>query len=484
VSGGEDVEFQDVVINGIRYIPESSFSAPWFSKPSEIPRIGIAITTFNRPEMLQRTIQEMEGKLPEGSVLVVVDDGSPKPVTVPEGWVLHRFGVNRGTPAAKNKCIELLYEAGVEHFFLFDDDCYPTSGDWWVPYVVSPAKHLQFQFETAPDHWPIREIRRDNQHRVFDLSRGPMLYFTREVVDEIGGFHNAWGKRGGFHECFSRRANRAGLTEHPFMDVINPQLRCRDQDESGITSADHRKHLLWRQVDGDSLPLYAEFREQPIPVLVPRRDDNGHRDELWRYVKTRIWPDYKDFRVVEGYHVVGPFNRSEAINTAAHIAGNWDVAVVADGDAWVPEEQLKAAVKKSRETGCVVSAFTELWCLNEATTKQLLKNPKRPAKVPRPTQVKRDHRSICIVVPRVVFEAVGGFDEGYRSWGGEDDAFWHAATLASGEPLRVSGAAYHLWHPPASTREERAEDPLYIRNWNRWLRFKKLKSIEDVKRFK
>src|SRR5690606_4492067 len=114
----------------------------------------------------------------------------------------------------------------------------------------------------------------------------------------------------------------------------------------------------------------------------------------------------------------------------------------------------------------------------------ILRSPKRPAKVPRPAEVKKDHRSICIVVPRVVFEAVGGFDEGYRSWGAEDDAFWHAATLASGAPLRVPGAAYHLWHPPASTREGRAKYPLYFRNGNRWLRFKELKSIEVVRRFK
>src|SRR5690606_5777145 len=87
LTGGEDVECQDVVINGDRYFPESSFSSPWFSKPGETPRVGIAITTFRRPEMLKRTIREMEGKLPEGAVKVVVDDGSAKPVSVPEGWI-------------------------------------------------------------------------------------------------------------------------------------------------------------------------------------------------------------------------------------------------------------------------------------------------------------------------------------------------------------------------------------------------------------
>src|SRR5690606_34087100 len=167
--------------------------------------------------------------------------------------------------------------------------------------------------------------------------------------------------------------NAAGLTEHPFMDVISPALKCRDEDEKGITSADHRKHLLWRHVYRGSLPLYAEFREHPIPVLVPRRDDHGERDKLWEFVKGKVWPTYDGYQVVEGHHVSGPFNRSEAINTAARIAGNWDVAVIADGDAWVPKEQLDAAVKMARETGRLVSAFTEVWMLPEATTHGLLR---------------------------------------------------------------------------------------------------------------
>src|SRR5690606_41252282 len=80
-------------------------------------------------------------------------------------------------------------------------------------------------------------------------------------------------------------------------------------------------------------------------------------------------------------------------------------------------------------------------------------------RIPTPPERKKNHRSICIVVPRVVFEAVGGFDEGYRGWGAEDDAFWHAATIAAGDPQRVAGVAYHLHHKPASTRQERAKDP-------------------------
>lgn len=478
---------REVVIDGVRYVAETGVPPPWFEDPEEVPSIGVAVTTFRRPKMLAQTLAEMESRLPEGAVRVVVDDGSPEPVTVPDGWELHRFEDNRGAPSAKNKCIELLYERGVEHFFLFDDDTFPTASDWWVPYVASPSPHLQYQFEDAPDHWPIREIRRDNQHRVFDFSRGPMLYFTRAVVDEIGGFHCAFGKRGGFHEDFSLRVHSAGLTDHPFMDVINPQLHCRDQNEKGITSTDHREHSIWRHVDRDRLPLYAEFREEPIPVLVPRRDDGGYRDQVWSWVKKNVWGHIDGFRVIEGYHVTGLFNRAAAVNTAAQIAGNWDVAVVADADAWVPEKQLREAVRRARATGQVTSALSEVWMLPESVSSTILRAKGVPANITRP-QVRKtasgETQSICLAVPRAVFEAIGGFDDGYRGWGGEDNAFWHAATVAAGEPNRVNGPAYHLYHPPASTREERSADPVYRRNWSRWLRFKKLNTVAEIKRFR
>src|SRR5690606_29492681 len=92
---------REVFIDGVRYVPESS-GAPLFATPKEQLKIGVSITTHDRPDFLAKTIQEMEDKLPEGAVKVVVDDEPAKPVSVPEGWILHRFDVNRGTPVAKN----------------------------------------------------------------------------------------------------------------------------------------------------------------------------------------------------------------------------------------------------------------------------------------------------------------------------------------------------------------------------------------------
>ena len=50
--------------------------------------------------------------MPKDAILVVVDDGSD--IVHPE--VTYRFEKNQGTPIAKNKCFELLYDAGLRTF--------------------------------------------------------------------------------------------------------------------------------------------------------------------------------------------------------------------------------------------------------------------------------------------------------------------------------------------------------------------------------
>jgi hypothetical protein len=59
-------------------------------------------------------------------------------------------------------------------------------------------------------------------------------------------------------------------------------------------------------------------------------------------------------------------------------------------------------------------------------------------------------RSSCsgaLVVTRMLWEEVGGFDEGFVGWGFEDLAARLAfEAMAGHEMLRVYGALYHLFH--------------------------------------
>ncbi|MFK4998906.1 galactosyltransferase-related protein [Bacillus sp. N9] len=50
------------------------------------------------------------------------------------------------------------------------------------------------------------------------------------------------------------------------------------------------------------------------------------------------------------------------------------------------------------------------------------------------------------VVPRKHFETVGGFDERFVGWGGEDDAFAASLNTLCGYVKRLDATIYHLWH--------------------------------------
>lgn len=178
--------------------------------------ISICITTRNRPEAFKFVLAQIEKHTNCEYQLVVVDDASDLQYCC----VDFKFKERSGIPAAKNKCIEL---AKYDHIFLFDDDTYPISDEWYLPYINSGKEHLCYTFLT--------------KHKVKDgfkyhtLGNGCMLYVTRKCINTIGGFDWNYGLGKYEHVDFSRRIHNAGLTEYVFMDVENSSdlLRCMDE---------------------------------------------------------------------------------------------------------------------------------------------------------------------------------------------------------------------------------------------------------------
>lgn len=201
-------------------------------------------------------------------------------------------------------------------------------------------------------------------------------------------------------------------------------------------------------------------------VIVPYRPDGGHRDRLWRHLLDHYWAPLP-YRVMVGSHTDGPFNRSAAINAAA--AGDWQVAVIADSDTWVPHHQLTAAITTAARTGLLVAAFTAVVEIDRNCTVSLLRGGTSLGSfgIEKVRTGRLDTQSSMLAVPRALWDRVGGFDEHFAGWGGEDNAFWKAATLLGGEPRRIPGNAYHLWHPSAADKRSAT----YQANLARWKRY-------------
>lgn len=224
-----------------------------------------------------------------------------------------------------------------------------------------------------------------------------------------------------------------------------------------------------------------------VVVLVPYRAGGGHRDRLWRHLRDNYWALTTYPLFVGGDDADGPFNRSAAINAAAAAAGDWDAAVIADSDTWVPQDRLAEAVRVALDTGRLVSALTGVAELDARFTADILSGSMTMPGVglERVRSGELDTQSSMLVVPRPLWDAIGGFDERFCGWGGEDNAFWRAATILGGAPHRIPGYAYHLWHEPALPAADRGADNDYRANltlWNRYRVARNERMLRDAQR--
>jgi hypothetical protein len=152
---------------------------------------------------------------------------------------------------------------------------------------------------------------------------------------------------------------------------------------------------------------------------------------------------------------------------------DWDVVVLADADVQVgSRRQVEEAVAVAREKVHLTFAHTFRAGLSRAATARVLAGEDVRQVVPRPEDADEwegNTLSGVYAVPRRLWDAVGGFDERFRSWGAEDLAFAHMCSVLGGRRDRVPGTVFHLAHE--TPREEREGNPHYAANWALWQRY-------------
>jgi len=192
-----------------------------------------------------------------------------------------------------------------------------------------------------------------------------------------------------------------------------------------------------------------------VAVLVPWRPGDLDRERNWRYASD-FWRGTGWPIATGGGGQVGPFNRAAARNEAARSV-EWDVGIFADADVFVAErDQVRVAVNLAVDTERLVLPFEDYTALTEAETIARVAGDLHELPV-RHTEPDPSVGGI-MVVPRLLWESLGGFDEGFVGWGFEDYALYTAA----GGALRTPGELWHLWHPPAP--ETNPSHPLHMAN--------------------
>lgn len=183
--------------------------------------------------------------MPPNARLVVVDDASEVPVKEAD----YRFEQNVGIAKAKNKCLELLRDC--DHIFLFDDDCWPKTKDWWVPYVEGEEPHYCYIFKDFANSQRLNdcvELYKESDIVAYSHARGCMMYVNQDVLAKVGGMDTNYKRWGYEHVDYSNRIYNVGLTRFRYQDVPNSgdliwSLDEQEKVASTVSIAERRPYL-------------------------------------------------------------------------------------------------------------------------------------------------------------------------------------------------------------------------------------------------
>ena len=155
-------------------------------------RIGIGITTKDRPELLKALLDSIYKYTDMSNVLLHIEDDSAE-----------RLGVAK----RKNNCLRALKDCS--HVFLMDDDI-EIIKDGWVEFFIHAS------LATKQEHFLYLTTQHNKYSAMFhntclpqiDLYRdcgGVFMFMTKKVVDKVGAFDEKF-KFYGFEHCdYSRR---------------------------------------------------------------------------------------------------------------------------------------------------------------------------------------------------------------------------------------------------------------------------------------
>jgi hypothetical protein len=280
------------------------------------------------------------------------------------------------------------------------------------------------------------------------------------------------------------QATAGWLRVHNRSDQISyqsdpPSLRI----ESGVTSSLHLadtlpwfgRKLLQRVLDEWSFSLSPEvqFTETPdISVIIPHR--GVERRELLE-VTIRNWATFGDrvevivveqdaesrlktlpgnTRYLHLPHPVQPaaWHKCYAFNTGAQLARG-RILVCHDSDLIVPSRYVREIDKNLLQRGYdVVYPQRFLFYLKQADTAALLRAGNlEQLRSCTPEMVKQNWVGGTFAIRTEAFWRVGGFDERFTGWTGEDREFYDRCQVLNGW-FHGYIPFIHLWHPPQAER--------------------------------
>jgi GT2 family glycosyltransferase len=228
------------------------------------------------------------------------------------------------------------------------------------------------------------------------------------------------------------------LMKRAFQDwpvVLQNKLSQRDDTHISFVIG-HRgttrlPHLL------TTLQTIAAQRDVSLECIVVEQSSTPEiRDALpiWvRYIHTAPRPNI-------------PYCRSWAFNVGARMAKG-DLLVFHDNDMLMPRDYAAQLLARFRGGYEVINLKRLIFYLNENHSRQIMASGTLLQDHAPQTVVQNLEAGGSLAVGKDAFFAIGGFDESFIGWGGEDNEFWERAQTRKVWPYGYL-PIIHLWHAP------------------------------------
>lgn len=147
-----------------------------------------------------------------------------------------------------------------------------------------------------------------------------------------------------------------------------------------------------------------------------------------------------------------PYCRSWALNVGAR-AARGKVLVFHDNDTLIPQDYASELWARSQEGYEVINLKRFIFYLTEAHSRAVCAGDRRLSATPAEAIVQNAEAGASVAMLRATFFAIGGYDEAFVGWGGEDNEFWGRALTRKAWPYSYLPVV-HLWHAPQPEKEK------------------------------
>lgn len=227
--------------------------------------------------------------------------------------------------------------------------------------------------------------------------------------------------------------------------------------------------------------MIRALQGRKISLLVPRTPglDEG-RDRVWAWLEQYWQHHLPRAEIIIGrdpghFSRIGrTFSKTTAVNDAASRAKG-DIFVLLDSDAYVAPDiityaasEIRRARKRHRRLWFI--PYRRFYRLSRVATNLILRTDHRLPQMmddpPSPLHLDingnarapgmgHHYAAMIMIYPREAFEEVGGMDERFIGWGGEDISFMRAMDTIYNTHKTMNRSVYHMYHPTIGSGIER-----------------------------